>query len=212
MRAAAMKLRAVLDPAEIKITALLDYPGFRAKFEDFNAHKRRLEQAIERQEKARKRASGQAVPAGSARERARRLVAGGTVVASSVPSEIDSSTREMLDLTSALQTIGEELTEIADRWWYEQCSEFAPVCADAYRNVDAHNAGLHEALEIPRIARARLFAALNAAGVQIHGIHDINQTALPLHTFETGAAVGNPAASHTAAGRFRQWLIDKGIA
>jgi hypothetical protein len=196
-----MKLRPLRDPAETELPKLADDPRYKAVANELAALETRFDQAKRREDVAKARRRGQQ-PTRSIAARAKDLLAGGTIIGSSPESELEAAFEEQLVLRKAIDKTREALERIAGEISFDVCKQFASLNAEALRNALEAATGLHEALEVTRVIRARLIAA----GYQP------NEAALPTHWFPAGAALGDPArVGMTPAAIFKQWLIERGI-
>lgn len=196
------KLKPLRDPTEIELPPMLvDHPQYRPVAAEFEALQARLKEAERREKIADARASGQQ-PTKSIAERAKALVSGGSVIASSPAAEKAAAIEEQNLLSQAIQAKREELDALAGKISFEIERRFAPMSAEAKRNALEHAKGLHESLEVDR----------KIDGLLIGRGYSLNDAARPRHLFPDGAKLGDPdRVGMTPAALFKQWLHDKGI-
>jgi hypothetical protein len=178
-----------------------EHPKYKAAHAEIVALEHRFEEAQRRERVAKARARGQA-PTRSIVDRAKDLLAGGTIVNASAEAELAASGEEQFILRKAIFAARDRLDQIAGEISFELCKQLAPLNADALRNALAAATELHQALEVARVIRGRLIA----------GGYQLNAEALPTHWFPAGAALGDPdRVGMTPAAMFKQWLIEQGI-
>ena len=201
MPVTAMKQKPLRDPAEVPLPPLAADPRYRAAREELAALERRFEAAEKRELIAKARQRGQQ-PTRPAVDRARDLVAGGAVIASTPQAELEAAAEEQTILRAAIAAQQDKLNAIAGEISLEVCKQLAPLAADALRNALDAATALHQALEAGRVLRSRL----------ITGGYQVNETTLPVHVFPHGAQLGDPdRIGLTPAALFKTWLRDRGI-
>lgn len=189
------------DPAEVRLQPLAADPRYQEAAAELAALERRLEEAEKRERVARARLQG-AQPTRSKLDRARDLVAGGTVIASTPPAELEAAEEEQHILRAAIAAHRDKLQQLASELSHAACTQFAALNAEALRAALEAATALHHALEAARVIRARLIA----------GGYSLNEAALPLNYFPAAAVLGDPdRVGLTPAALFKQWLRDKGI-
>jgi hypothetical protein len=197
----AVKLKNLRDPAEMKLPRLEEDPRYRAVAEELTALETRLAEAERRERVGEARRRGQKPTRGTL-ERARDLVAGGSIVASDPQAEIAAATEEQLILREACNEKREQLAAVRGAISFEACKKFAEANADALRNALEAATQLHIALEVGRVIR----------GMLIGSGYELNAAVLAIHMFPAGAALGDPdRVGMTPAAMFKQWLIDRAI-
>jgi hypothetical protein len=190
------------DPAEIELPPPSSDPGYAAVAAERAKLVARRAEAEQRERVAKARLRGQA-PTVPAAERAQSLVAGASIVSTPAAAELEAAREEQRILHEAILLQNARLDQILAELSFQACKGFAPAMAEALRAALAAASQLHQALEVARVIRARLVGAG----------YLLNESALPLHLFPAGAALGNPdVVDGLPASRFKRWLVEKGIA
>jgi hypothetical protein len=219
MRAHAMKLRPLRDPTEVELQPMQDNPRYAAKFAELQALEARLKQSEHRQRVGEALRRGQKATV-SVAERAKELLAGGQVVATTAPAEIEAALEERSILQQAIFEKRGELQALAAELSFEACKQFAPLAEDGLRSVLAAIDQLYVALEVGRQIRGKLAGAG----------YTLNENVLPIYQFADAAVLGDSRLSGisgkeispgvftpgrdlscTPAFRFRAWLRQRGI-
>jgi hypothetical protein len=201
MQATLKMTRRLRDTAEMQLQPLQEHPKYRAAAEELAALEQRLAAAEQRERVAMARRRGQQ-PTRSILDRARDLVAGGSVVASTPASELEAAGEEQQILRRAINEQREKLAAIAGEVSHEVCARFAPAAKEALLAALEAVTQLHVALESGRVIRSRLIASG----------YTLDVDAIPVHMFPPGAALGDPdRVGMTPAAIFKQWLRDKGV-
>lgn len=202
MRAATvMKSKAILDPAEIPLKAASEHPRYRALAGEIEQFEKRLRQAEQREAVAEARSRGQE-PTVSLADRAKALLAGGSVMVNAPAAELAAAREERQVLHRAIIAKREELEAVkGELATAEAYPAFLPTMEDACRMVDAALEALFTGLEIGRVCRARLLA----------GGYPLLDASLPIHMLPAAAVLGNPRQSGTIASNYRQWCRARGI-
>jgi hypothetical protein len=196
-----MKLPPLRDPAEIPLAKLTDDPKYKAAAADLAAMERRYAEAERRMKIAQARRSGQK-PTQSIVDRAKALVAGGTVSASSPEDEMVAAQDELDTLRKGIFDQRGVIAALVSELSYNINRRLAPLNADCLRQVMAAVESLHQALEAARVLRVRIIDA----GYEVR--HDV----LKVHIFPAGAALGDPdRVGLTPAALLKTWLTEQGI-
>jgi chromatin segregation and condensation protein Rec8/ScpA/Scc1 (kleisin family) len=196
-----MKFKPLRDPSEASITKLSDDPRYKAVAQDLHALEERYRQAENRKRIARARSSGQK-PNRPISDRARDLLAGGSVSATSHAGELEAALEEQRILRHAIQEHNEKVAAVKGEISFEICQRFASQNADALRNALEATQALFDSLEANRVLRGRLIGA---------GF-EISEAALPTNAFPSACALGDPdRVGMTPAWVFKTWLKAKGI-
>jgi hypothetical protein len=194
------KLNPLRDPAELSLQPLADHPRYKAEAIKLAELRARFAQAEKRKRVGEARARGQQ-PTTSIADRTKALLAGGRIKSAPPQLEIANSDEEMLILQKAIYAQAEILESVAGELSFEANKQLSPLSDAALLEADALVERLHAVLDIPRVCR----------GMLIGGGYSLNATAMPYHTFQAAAALGDPKRSDTPAGLFRQWLRAAGI-
>jgi hypothetical protein len=202
MRASLMNRKPIRDPAEVPVQKLTDFPKHRAVAAEYAAIEARIREAVKRQRVGAARNRGQQSTI-SILDRAKALIAGGQVIASSPSAEVEAATEEIEILLRARSAKGEELAAVAGEIFPQACSPLVEINADGYRMVLDGLTLISEGLNVGRVVRSRLIIA---------GHTTLNDVYLPTHQFPAAAALGSPDdVGRAPAWFFKQWLIEKGI-
>jgi hypothetical protein len=189
------------DPAEINLPKLADDPRYKALVADQTALERRYAEAEQRRKVAEARRRGQKATRSDV-ERAKALVAGGSVPATSPDAEIIAAQEELVVLRTAIFVKHEEIAALVSEMSYNVNKRLAPLNAGCLRQTLAAVESLHQALEAARVLRVRIIDA----GYEVH------HAVLQVHVFQAGAALGDPdRIGLTPAALFKTWLIQQGI-
>ena len=198
-----MKLKPLRDPAEVRLEPLEKDPKYAAAQRELAAIDERIAEADHRRNVARARTRGQK-PTRSVLERAKALVAGGQVVASTPEAELSAAEEELAILTAARMKLFEQLEQIRGELGYAANLAFAQIDAEAARQILAAMGAIFDSLEAMRVARGRLHG----------GGYGVSETALvPLYlpAIALASQFGDPGRSGTLAWNFRQQLEQRGI-
>jgi hypothetical protein len=197
-----MKLTPLRDPVEVDIPILAANPRHKVVADEVAALEARFAEAERRYRVARARARGQGSPTRSIAERAKDLMAGGTVISSTPAAELAAAEEEMTILRQAIFAARDRLNAIAGEISREVCKRLAPLNREALLNALAAAEGLSEALEANRVLRGRLIGAG----------YEINECELPTNHFPCAVVLGSPDdVGRSPAWFFKKWLTDKGI-
>ncbi len=200
--AARQMAKQLRNPAIIELTPLTEHPRMRPLLDREAANNKRTAQATHREKVALARLRGDARPSRPAEMRAADLEAGGSVTILPPDAELAAAREELTILNAGRIDILQQIERLKSELSFEACQQFAPMNADALRQALDSATSLFQALEAARVIRGRLLGA----GYQL------NETALPVHQFPAGAALGDPERrSLTPAGMFRDWLAERGI-
>lgn len=196
--------RRLRDPAQTDLAPLEQDSRYSKVREELTALEKRYAESEKRLQVAKARGRGQA-PTRTLAERATALLKGGTIVSLPPASEAEAASEELDILAKAIVTKREQLAALASEISFEVCQRFAAQNAEALRAALQAVTDLYQALEVTRVIRGRLIGA----GYQL------NESAIAVPRFisaDVFSALGDPERhSNTPAGRFRDWLSERGI-
>ena len=130
----AVKLKNLRDPAEVTIPPMQANPKYLAAQAEIVALEARFAESVRRERVADARRRGQK-PTRGILDRARDLVAGGSVLSSDPQSETAAAFEEQLILRKAINEKREQLAAVCGEISFEICKRFAEANADALRNA-----------------------------------------------------------------------------
>jgi hypothetical protein len=189
------------DPAGIAIEPIDRHPEYRAALGELEELERRLEQAEQRRNRSRAQVLG-AKPSRSPLQRAKDLVAGGTIPAIDPASEQAAAAEEQKILRAAIIESTAKLDAIARDLSFEVSARLQPLHTAALLAVLQALDRLSEALDQAAAVRARLRAAGYAPA----------STLLPALAPEGAELLGHSSAvGMTPAWRFKQALQQRGV-
>jgi hypothetical protein len=205
------------DPAAIELPPIDQDARFAKVLGEIRALEERHAAADRRKKVAQARLRGEE-PTRSFAERAAALLKGGQVAAVPAEAEYAAANEELEILWRTLTAKRGELEQVRAELSLAACSLFAPSLEDSYRGVLEALGALHNNLEVGRVIAGRIVGAgylvtewslpiprpmpLGNGNWSTARSSDLNIFALP----------GDPEGhSHTAAGRFKDWLRDRGI-
>lgn len=205
------------DPAAIELPLIDEDPRYAQAFSELRALDERRAESEGRKKILRARLRGEQ-PTRSLLERAAALLKGAQVTPIPPEAEFMAVTEEIEILHEAQQLKRQEIAKIRSELSLEACQRFTSLLNESHEATLEALEALHRALEVGRVIRARLVA----------GGYELSEWALPsprpsrLANGNYSAAMatdinifslpGDPYGhSHTPAGRFRDWLRERGI-